>query len=251
VANTPRRLTFGANADAYERARPAWPVRAARWLAPGSPRLVVELGAGTGKLTRALAAAGREVVAVEPDGRMLDVLRGLRLEGVRAVHGSAEAVPLEDGQADAVVAGSAFHWFELDAALVEVHRVLRRGGTLGLGWNHRDGTQPAMALVAAAIDEVRAEPVRWRSRDWPAAVTASGLFHSLETARFTHVLELPREALGDHLLSYSGIAALSDAARATLESRVARIVDEEPSLRGGKGLTLPFAIDAHRAVAAG
>ncbi len=103
---TPRRLTFGANADAYEAARPEWPAEAARWLAPGSPRLVVELGAGTGKLTRALAALGLRVVAVEPDARMLEVLREVGLDGVEAVQGEAEAIPLAAGEADAVVAGS-------------------------------------------------------------------------------------------------------------------------------------------------
>ncbi len=250
MAATPRRLTFGANAGAYERARPGWPSEAARWLAPGVPRLVVELGAGTGKLTRALAAIGRKVVAVEPDERMLGVLRGLGLDGVHSVLGPAEAIPLGDGEADAVVAGSSLHWFELDAALAEAHRVLRPGGTLGFGWNHRDGTDPAMALVVAAIDEVRVGRVGWRGRDWPAAVTASGLFHSVEAGRFAHVLELPREALPDHLLSYTGIAALSADVRAALAERVERIVDGEPSLRRGFRLALPFAVDAYRAVAA-
>src|SRR5262252_6835144 len=108
----PRRLTFGAHADAYERARPEWPEEAARWLVPEDAALVVELGAGTGKLTRAVAALGVRVVAVEPDARMLAVLRESGLEGVE---GSAEAIPLDDGSADAILAGSSIHWFELEA----------------------------------------------------------------------------------------------------------------------------------------
>ena len=118
---TPRRLTFGAHADAYERARPAWPEEAARWLVPEGAELVVELGAGTGKLTRAVAALGVRVVAVEPDPRMLGVLQG---RGLAGVEGSAESIPLEDGVADGVVAGSALHWFDLETALPEIHRVL-------------------------------------------------------------------------------------------------------------------------------
>src|SRR5215467_12848793 len=106
MATVPRRLTFGAHADAYERARPAWPEQAARWLVPEDAQLVVELGAGTGKLTRAVAALVFHVVAVEPDPRMLAVLRGLGLEGVE---GSAEAIPIEDGAAGGVVAGSSLH----------------------------------------------------------------------------------------------------------------------------------------------
>src|SRR5262249_58453825 len=101
----------GAHADAYERARPAWPEEAARWLVPEDAQLVVELGAGTGKLTRAVAALGGRVVAVEPDPRMLAVLRGLDLAGGE---GAAQAIPFEGGVADGVVAGSSLHWFELD-----------------------------------------------------------------------------------------------------------------------------------------
>ena len=148
MAAVPRRLTFGAHADAYERARPEWPEEAACWLVPEDAQLVVELGAGTGKLTRALAALGVRVVAVEPDPRMLAVLRGLGLEGME---GSAEEIPLGDGEASAVVAGSALHWFDLDAALPEFHRVLTPGGRLAFGWNHRDERHPTIAAMSEAI----------------------------------------------------------------------------------------------------
>src|SRR5690242_20814353 len=117
MGTVPRRLTFGAHADAYERARPEWPEEAARWFVPEGAELVVELGAGTGKLTRAVAALGVRVVAVEPDARMLAVLRGGGLEGVE---GSAESIPVGDGEADGVVAGSSLHWFDLDQALPEI-----------------------------------------------------------------------------------------------------------------------------------
>src|SRR5579875_2697598 len=167
MAAEPRRLSFGAHADAYERARPEWPEEAARWLVPPEARLVVELGAGTGKLTRALAAVAPRVLAVEPDPRMLAVLRGHGLEGVE---GSAEAIPLGDGEADAVVAGSCLHWFDLEPALAEIHRVLRPGGPLAFGWNHRDERQPAIAAMSETIYASR--PSRqtsgWRRRDWPA-----------------------------------------------------------------------------------
>src|ERR1700759_5666947 len=108
MSGAPRPLPLGAHAGEYERARPEWPEDAARWLVPEDAALVVELGAGTGKLTRAVAALGVRVVAVEPDPRMLAVLRGRGLEGVE---GSAEAIPLDDGVADAVAAGSSVHWF--------------------------------------------------------------------------------------------------------------------------------------------
>jgi SAM-dependent methyltransferase len=249
VETVPRRLTFGAHADAYERARPAWPGVAARWLVPDGADLVVELGAGTGKLTRAVAALGVRVVAVEPDPRMLAVLHGLGLEGVE---GSAEAIPFGDGTADAVVAGSSLHWFELDLALPEIHRVLRPNGRFAFGWNHRDDRSPAIARMAEVVyaAQTRTPGPRWRSRDWAAKLTASGLFRDVEKALFEHVHELPREALHDHLMSYSGIAALPEEVRRPVFSEVAALLDADESVSSGGRLRLPFVVSAYRATRA-
>ena len=245
----PRRLTFGAHADAYERARPEWPEQAARWLVPEGAQLVVELGAGTGKLTRAVAALGVRVVAVEPDPRMLAVLRGSGLEGIE---GSAEAVPFDAGAADAVVAGSSLHWFELEQALPEIHRVLKPGGRFGFGWNHRDDRHPAIARMSEAVyaAQARLRTPRWRTRDWPAELIASGLFRDVEHTLFEHALELPREALDDHLMSYSGVAALPDEKRKRVLAAVADILDSDESLSDGGTLRLPFVVAAYRATRA-
>lgn len=246
MATVPRRLTFGANADAYERARPEWPEDAARWLVPDGAELVVELGAGTGKLTRVVASLGARVVAVDPDPRMLAVLQGLGLEGVE---GSAEAIPFGDGVADAVVAGSSLHWFELELALPEIHRVLRTGGRFGFGWNHRDERHPAIAAMSEAVREAqsRIRGPRWRTRDWSAELTAGGLFEDVERARFEHVHQLPREALRDHLVSYSGVAALPEDERRRVLAAVAGRLDADESLRDGDMLRLPFVVTAFRA----
>ena len=246
METVPRRLTFGAHADAYERARPAWPEEAARWLVPEAAQLVVELGAGTGKLTRAVAALGVRVVAVEPDARMLAVLRGLGLEGVE---GSAERIPFADGVADAVVAGSSLHWFELELALPEIHRVLRPGGRFAFGWNHRDDRHPTITRMSEAVYEAQARTrgPRWRTRDWDAELTASGLFGEVEQARFGHVHELPREALADHLMSYSGVAALPEDKRRPVLSAVAAVLDADESVSGDGRLRLPFVVTAYRA----
>jgi len=249
MATVPRRLTFGAHADEYERARPEWPEAAARWLVPKGADLVVELGAGTGKLTRAVAALGVRVVAVEPDRRMLAVLRGLGLEGVE---GSAEAIPFADGVADAVVAGSSLHWFELELALPEIARVLRPDGRFGFGWNHRDDRHPAIARMTEAVYAAQAprRGPRWRSRDWPAELAASGLFRDVEHALFEHVHELPREALRDHLLSYSGVAALAEDERRRVLAGVAAALDSDESVSSGGRLRLPFVVTAYRATRA-
>jgi SAM-dependent methyltransferase len=249
VATAPRRLTFGAHADEYERARPKWPEEVARWLVPEDAELVVELGAGTGKLTRAVAALGVRVVAVEPDPRMLAVLRGLGLEGVE---GSAEAIPFDDGVADAVVGGSSFHWFELEPALHEIQRVLKPGGRLAFGWNHRDDRHPAIAGMSEVVyaAQARTPGPRWRSRDWAMDITAAGLFRNVERTLFEHVHELPREALDDHLLSFSGVAALPEPERRRVSVEVAEILDADPSVSDGAALQLPFVVTAYRATRA-
>jgi SAM-dependent methyltransferase len=249
VATVPRRLTFGEHAAAYERARPEWPEEAARWLVPEDAQFVIELGAGTGKLTRAVAALGARVVAVEPDPRMLAVLCERGLEGV---DGSAEAIPFGDGGADAVVAGSALHWFDLDAALPEIHRVLRPGGRLGFGWNHRDERHPTVAKMSEVIYSSRPskQTSGWKRRDWRAAVTAGGFFRDVEQTLIDLVHELPREALEDHLVSYSGLAALSDEDHRRVLAGVGEILDADSSLRNGDRLRLPFAVDAYRATRA-
>jgi SAM-dependent methyltransferase len=246
VATVPRRLTFGAHADEYERARPEWPEEAARWLVPEGAELVVELGAGTGKLTRAVAALGVRVVAVEPDPRMLAVLRGLGLEGV---NGSAEAVPFDGGVADAVVGGSSFHWFELRPALREIHRVLEPSGRLAFGWNHRDERHPTIARMSEAVYDAQARTrgPRWKTRDWAAEITADGLFRDVEHTLFEHEHQLPREALDDHLLSYSGVAALPEDERRRVSHEVAEILDADPSVSDGGTLRLPFVVTAYRA----
>jgi len=249
VETAPRRLTFGAHADAYERARPEYPEAAARWLVPEGAELVVELGAGTGKLTRAVAALGVRVVAVEPDPRMLAVLRRRGLEGVE---GSAEAIPFGDGVADAVVAGSSLHWFELEQALREIHRVLRPGGRFGFAWNHRDDRHPVIERMSETVyaAQARLRTPRWRGRDWAAELAASALFDDVEQALFEHVHELPREALGDHLTSYSGVAALPEEERRRVLAEVAELLAAEPSVSDGETLRLPFVVDAYRAARA-
>jgi len=247
VSTTPRRLTFGAQADVYERARPDWPEEAARWLVPEDAELVVEVGAGTGKLTRAVAALGVRVVAVEPDPRMLAVLRERGLEGVE---GSAEAIPVGAGEADAVVAGSSLHWFELDEALAEFGRVLKPAGRFAFGWNHRDARHPTIGSMSEVIyaSAPSQKTLGWQRKDWSAAVTEEGLFRDVEHRLFEHVLELPRSSLDDHLLSYSGLALLPDEERRRVFDDVAAILDGDPSLRDGDQLRLPFVVEAYRAV---
>ena len=134
-----RARSFGSVADAYRRARPGYPAAAVGWVLEAAPgRQVLDLAAGTGKLTQAIIDAGGEVVAsVEPLDGMREQLAAV-LPQVPALAGSAEAIPLGDSSADAVLVGQAFHWFDHERALHEIARVLRPGGMLGLFWNVRD-----------------------------------------------------------------------------------------------------------------
>jgi SAM-dependent methyltransferase len=132
-----RARSFGAAVDAYERARPGYPDDAVDWLLPDGVRRVLDLGAGTGKLTRSLAARGLEVVAVEPLDEMRATLAAA-LPEVEAVAGTAEEIPLADDSVDAITVAQAWHWVDPERATAEAARVLRPGGTLGLIWNRRD-----------------------------------------------------------------------------------------------------------------
>ncbi len=137
-ARVRRAGSFGAGAAAYERGRPGYPVEALRACLPEHARRVLDLGAGTGKLTRGLLDLGLDVAAVEP----LEEMRALIPSAAQTLAGSAEALPLPDACVDAVLVGQAFHWFDHDRALAEIARVLSPAGTVGLLWNLLDDAVP-------------------------------------------------------------------------------------------------------------
>lgn len=146
--------SFGGVAADYAAYRPGYPDRAVAAAVPSRALRVLDLGAGTGKLTASLAAPGRTVHAVEPNDSMLDRLR-TDLPDVLADNGSAERIPLADGTMDAVVVGQAWHWFDVPAARAEIARVLRPGGTLALLWNTDDRDDPLTAALGDILDSVR------------------------------------------------------------------------------------------------
>jgi SAM-dependent methyltransferase len=235
-----RASSFGEVADAYERARPGYPDDAVRWLTGDRPCDVVDLGAGTGKLTRSLVALGHRVVAVEPLPEMRRHLRAA-VPQARVLAGSAEAVPVAAESADVVTCAQAFHWFEHDVALPEIARVLRPGGRVALVWNTRDDRVPWVAELSDTV--CGRETVT--QRDAVGPLEASGLFGPVEQASFPLVQRLDRQTLLDLVLSRSYCAVRSEAERAPLLEQAGRIFDA--NARGGV-VELAYVAECFRAV---
>jgi SAM-dependent methyltransferase len=218
---------FGLAAEMYERGRPDYPAAAIELLVerlglrPG--RTVVDLAAGTGKLTRLLIPTGAEVIAVEPIAQM----RGL-IEGVRAIDGTAEAIPLADEAVDAVTVAQAFHWFDGPAALAEIHRVLRPGGALALVWNRRPLDHPLHAAIERIVAPFRGDAPAHRSGAWRAAFETTTLFGPLEERTFDHSRPHDADALADRVGSTSFVAALDDGPQADVLAAVRALAAEGP-----------------------
>jgi ubiquinone/menaquinone biosynthesis C-methylase UbiE len=152
------RFSFETVAEQYERARPPYADEAVSWAARrlgiGPGTRVLDLAAGTGKLTRQLLALGADVVAVEPGSEMRAVLRRV-LPQVETLAGRAEEIPLPDDSVDAITVGQAFHWFDARPALAEMHRVLRPGGGFALFWNRWDEEDPLLGAVEKLLAPIR------------------------------------------------------------------------------------------------
>jgi SAM-dependent methyltransferase len=238
--------SFDRVAETYARARPGYPAAAVEWLLTPAPgRRVVDLAAGTGKLTQALVAAGAVVVAVEP-------LRNMRAElerslpAVRVLDGSAEALPLADGSADAVCVAQAFHWFDPEPALAEIARVLVPGGVLGLLWNLRDDGVEWVRELSVAIRG--AGDVLTESRSIAERPLDHSAFGAVQRREFPNPVTFDRERLRAWASSTSRIAILDPDDRERALADVVRVADEHPDLRGLAEFPIPFVTVCVRAV---
>ncbi|MGH3510215.1 MAG: class I SAM-dependent methyltransferase [Nocardioidaceae bacterium] len=231
-------LSFGGVADAYDRARPSYPREAAIWLTGAPPLRVLELGAGTGKLTEQLAALGHVTAAIDPLPEMLAHL-ARRLPQVGAVLATAERIPVRSRSVDVVVSGQAFHWFDPALALPEIARVLRPGGRIALTWNLRDERIPWVRRLGELIG------TQDHHSDPRAALADSALFDVVETEAFRHWQRLDRDGLRDLVASRSNIAVLDDVGRERVLRRVEALYDEYG--RGADGMLLPYLTHCFRA----
>lgn len=213
-------------ADVYERGRPDYPAAAVQKIVErfglGPGKTLLDLAAGTGKLTRLLVPSGASLIAVEPLPEMRSELTR-RVPRVTAMAGTAERIPLADGYVDAVTAASAFHWFREEQALREIHRVLAPGGGLALVWNARDERNPVQHALSEVIDPLRGESPERRQRNWRAMLAESGLFERCERSLFEHEQLVDEQGLVDRVLSISFIATAPRSVRADAETRVRAI----------------------------
>jgi ubiquinone/menaquinone biosynthesis C-methylase UbiE len=230
--------SFGGVAEAYERGRPTYPVEAVRWMLGDHPQTVLELGAGTGKLTRVIAGLGHDVHATDPDEAMLQILER-EVPGVRTAQAGAEEIPLGDASVDAVVAGQAFHWFDLDRALPEIARVLRPGGRICLVWNFRNEKIPWVRRLGTIIG------TQEQDTDPAQDLIFSELFGFVEEHEFTHWQGIDRRSVQDLVLSRSNVAVLDEAGRAAKLAEVLAFYDEYG--RGMDGMQLPYVTHCFRA----
>jgi SAM-dependent methyltransferase len=241
---------FARASEAYELGRPGYPLKAVARLArelrlrPG--RVVLDLAAGTGKLTALLVGTGAEVVAVEPVAEMRAVLER-ELPGVRALAGAAEAIPLDVSSVDAVTVGQAFHWFHGDEALAEIHRVLRPGGGLGLVWNVRDTSVSWVARLTEIIEPHRGDAPAYRTGAWREAFERTDLFGPLGHAEMRHVHHLIPDGVVARIASISFIAELPQADREGVLAEVRELLATDPATRGRVEVELPYRTDVCRA----
>ncbi|GGU82358.1 class I SAM-dependent methyltransferase [Lentzea flava] len=238
--------SFGAQAEAYAEHRPDYPVAAIRWaLEPlgTSERLdVLDLAAGTGKLTGVLVAEGHRVTAVEPNEQMLSELVR-RVHDVRALPGHAEHIPVPDQTIDAVFVGTAFHWFDPEKALPEIARVLRPGGVLAAMWIEHDDDVEWLA----EFERISATSVESQRQD-PTGMMAHPAFGAVEQKTFPHAQrrESP-EALIATVNTHSRMLVVDDEERASINEKMLAFLRSRPETSNGP-FDVPLRVKAFRMV---
>jgi SAM-dependent methyltransferase len=233
-----RARSFGPVAERYDRIRPRYPEAAIRWILGDAPLTVVDLGAGTGILTRQLVALGHRVIPVEPDPGMRERL--VAAAGApQPLAGSAEEIPLPDAQADAVVAGQAYHWFDPARAHPEIARVLKPGGVFGPLWNDRDeDVSWVTALSRVAIDRPPAKE--------PPPVEGGPWFTPVERAEFRHSVAHTPDTLVELMRSRSYYLTATRARQAGMDAAIRHLCATHLELAGRAEFDLPYVTRTYR-----
>jgi SAM-dependent methyltransferase len=243
-----RALSFGAIAEDYDRFRPGPPVAAVEWMLPRRCDAAVDIGAGTGALTRLLVEKVGRVVAVEPDRRMAGVLTS-RVPGAGVVVGRAEQLPLGAGSVDAVVGSSMWHWVDEERAASEAARVLRPGGVLGLLWSGPDRAQPWVAeLLGRSALEVGAPDERPARHHHEVHLPADAPFSEPVSHTVPWSLAVTAKYLVELACTYSRFIVLPEPDKARLREGLTDLAAGHPALAGGEEIDLPMRCICWRAV---
>jgi len=232
--------SFGVAADEYERARPEYPAAVVDWIVPEGARAAVDVGAGTGKLTRALCERGLEVTAVEPSEGMRARLEA-GLPAVRALAGSGERLPLPDASVDLVTYAQAWHWVEEGTALAEAARVLRPGGRLACVWNLRDDESGWMRELSLLIDRFGSNTVV--EEDY----AFGGGFGETERLAVSWTRPMGEERLVALLASRSYVIVAPEEERQRFFAAVRELVATHPELAGRESIAMPYITRCFRA----
>ncbi|MBO0869016.1 MAG: class I SAM-dependent methyltransferase [Micromonosporaceae bacterium] len=237
-----QRLSFGAAAQEYDARRPSYPEDAVAWAVGDAPARVVDLGAGTGILTRVLLALGHTVLPVEPDPEMRRRL-AQRSPGVEPLAGSAEAIPLPDGSVDAVVAGQAYHWFEKEKAHREIGRVVRPGGVFAPIWNIRDESVPWVARLSEILDDRQSADQAHRRHEGDLTEPDFGpLFGPVQRAVFRHCVPLRADGLRALVATRSYYITATPQRRAEVDAGIHELTAQLPET-----FELPYQTIVYRA----
>jgi SAM-dependent methyltransferase len=236
--------SFDNAAEVYEKARPEYPAEAVDWLIPDGAQVVLDLGAGTGKFTKALAARGLEVIAVDPAPKMLEQLSA-SIPSATVHVGSAEDIPVADASVDAVFAAQAWHWVDQDAALPQVARVLRPGGTLGLIWNVRDESVPWVSRLTEVMHGSEAETFVGAGADGSGRIQR-GPFGEIETKVFEWTRDFDRDGLLDLVRSRSYFITAEPTVQEEMLTGVAEFFDTDSDIAGADHLSMPYQTHAFR-----
>jgi SAM-dependent methyltransferase len=237
------RVGFQQGAERYERARPEAPPVAVdalvRVLEISERARVLEVGAGTGKLSRLVAPHAGSYVAIEPVPAMRTQFREA-LPGIPLLSGLAERLPLRSSTVDAVAAAQAFHWFDAPRAIAEMHRVLRPGGTVGLLWNVRDESMEWVRAMTHVIDRYSGGGPRFRDSTWRSAWAQAPGFEPLEKLAFPFVQRLDRDTTVARFTSVSFVASLGESCYREAEAAIRHLLDTHPQTAGRDKIELPY-----------
>jgi ubiquinone/menaquinone biosynthesis C-methylase UbiE len=232
--------SFGPYADAYDRARPSYPQEAVGWLTGGGRSAILELGAGTGKLTELLhRGTGHDILATDPLPEMLSRL--VQRAPVKRVAATAEQIPLRSRSVDLVVCGQSFHWFDHQRALPEIARVLRPGGVLALAWNTYDVQIPWVRRLKELIS-----PQAGTQDEAAMPLMATPYFGFVEKRQFRFWQPHTAASLADLARSVSHVATMKDHDRARVLAEVDKLYAGYG--RGHDGMQLAYVTRCYRAV---